>query len=310
MENRSHALAAGFFVLVLGIAAALALWWLGQTDDKVDTFVLATKKNVTGLNVQATVRYRGIRAGKVETIVTDPDDPRIILVRITVDSRFKLTKGTTAQLGYQGVTGLAYVSLEDDGSSAEVLKGDKANPPRIELKPTLLDMVSEKAGDIVGQIGLVAARLSKLLDEKNAQNFARTLENVAEVSEGMKQLPAVIAAMREAVSPANLQRLQQILAHVEKTAGETTPLAGEARQLVRSMSALSQRVDSLATQTGSEVTESTLPRANALMREMTTNARQLSHILENLENNPQMLIFGRDSVRPGPGEAGFAAPGK
>lgn len=310
MENRSHALAAGFFVLLLGCAAALALWWLGQTDDKVDVYVLETRKNVTGLNVQATVRYRGIRAGKVETIVTDPNDARIILVRITVDSRFKLTKGTTAQLGYQGVTGLAYVSLEDDGSSPEPLKGSKEAPPRIELRPTLFDMVSEKAGDIVSQIGLVAARLGKLLDEKNAQNLARTLENVADASEGMKQLPAVIAAMREAVSPANLQRVQQILAHVEKTAGETAPLAGEARELVRSMSALSRRVDTLATESGNELTSATLPRANALMREMTTNARQLSHILESLENNPQMLIFGRDGVRPGPGEEGFVAPVK
>jgi phospholipid/cholesterol/gamma-HCH transport system substrate-binding protein len=56
-------------------------------------------------------------------------DPRVILVRISVDNRFKLTKGSTAQLGYQGVTGLAYVQIEDNGSSIEPLVGAKRRAP-------------------------------------------------------------------------------------------------------------------------------------------------------------------------------------
>jgi phospholipid/cholesterol/gamma-HCH transport system substrate-binding protein len=313
MENRSHALAAGIFVLLFGFAAGLALWWLGQSDESVDHYVLETRKNVTGLNLQAIVRYRGIRAGKVNAIDTDPNDPRIIQVRISLDSRFKLTKGTTAQLGYQGVTGLAYVQLEDDGSSAELLKvgaGDTA--PRIPLKATLFDTLGEKAGDIVTQVGTVAARLASILDEKNARNISRTLENVAVASDGMKELPVLMASLRQALSAGNLQRLQQILAHVEKTAGEAAPLTAELRELVRSMNALSQKLDRVAAQgdsAGQEVAATTLPRANALMRELSTNARQINQLLENLESNPQMLLFGRDAVKPGPGEAGFAAPG-
>jgi phospholipid/cholesterol/gamma-HCH transport system substrate-binding protein len=84
------------------------------------------------------------------------------------------------------------------------------------------------------------------------------------------------------------------------------------RELVRSMNALSQKLDRVAAQgdsAGQEVAATTLPRANALMRELSTNARQINQLLENLESNPQMLLFGRDAVKPGPGEAGFAAPG-
>jgi phospholipid/cholesterol/gamma-HCH transport system substrate-binding protein len=55
--------------------------------------VLETRRNVTGLNVQAQVRYRGIRAGKVESIEPDPKDaPRDPGPTINIDSRFKLTK--------------------------------------------------------------------------------------------------------------------------------------------------------------------------------------------------------------------------
>ncbi len=61
-------MAAGIFTILLGIAAAIAIWWLGQTDESTTRYVLETRRNVTGLNVQAQVRYRGIRAGKVQAI--------------------------------------------------------------------------------------------------------------------------------------------------------------------------------------------------------------------------------------------------
>lgn len=312
MENRSHALAAGLFVLLFGLAAALALWWLGQSDDKVDRYVLETRKNVTGLNVQATVRYRGIRAGKVDKIEPAPADPRVLQVHISLDSRFKLTKAATAQLGYQGVTGLAYVQIEDDGSSNEFLRvGAGQTAPTIQLKATLFDTMGEKAGDIVAQIGIVSTRLAELLNEKNTKHISRTLENVALASDGMKELPVVMTGLREILSAANLQRLQQTLAHVEKTAGEAAPLTSEVREMVRSLTALAGKLDVLAGQSGAvgeELTAATLPRANALMREVSANSRQINQLMEKLESNPQMLIFGGDMGSPGPGEAGFVAP--
>ena len=307
MENRSHALAAGIFTILLGIAAAFGIWWLGQGGEATTTYVLETRHNVTGLNVQAQVRYRGIRAGKVQAIESDPADPRVILVRINLEKRFKLTRGSSAKLGYQGVTGLAYVLIEDDGSSVEPLTGTDGQPPRMALRPTVFDTLGDKAGDIVSQINEASLRLGKVLDDKNARNLALALENVATASAGLSELPALLASMRETFSASNVHSLRQILVHVEKTAGESAPLTAEMRDLVRSMSSLSLRFEQLAGSAGDELA-STLPRANALMSELATNSRQLSRVLDGLENNPQMLLFGRAAAVPGPGEAGFLAP--
>jgi phospholipid/cholesterol/gamma-HCH transport system substrate-binding protein len=308
MENRSHALAAGIFTILLGIAAAIALWWLGQSDASTMTYILETRRNVTGLNVQAQVRYRGIRAGKVESIEPDPADPRLILVRINLEKRFKLTTGSTAQLGYQGVTGLAYVQIEDDGTSIAPLAVKDDEAPRIALRPTVFDTLDQKAGDIVDQISSASLRLSKLLDDKNVQNLSRTLDNVAVASDGLREMPKIVAAVREALSESNMRNLRQILAHVEKAAGESAPLTAEMRELVKSMSGLSQRLDRIAGNAGDELTAATLPRATALMRELAANSRQLSRVLDNIESNPQILIFGNGTSVPGPGEAGFSPP--
>jgi phospholipid/cholesterol/gamma-HCH transport system substrate-binding protein len=309
MENRSHALAAGIFTILLGIAAVVSIWWLGQNDESTTVYVLETRRNVTGLNLQAQVRYRGIRAGKVEAIEPDKVDPRVILVRVSIDSRFKLTKASTAELGYQGLTGLAYVQINDDGSSVEPLIEKGGSAARIAVRPTVFDILNEKAGDIVNQISTASLRLGKVLEEKNVQNLARTLDNVATASDGLREMPRILTSMRDVLSESNMRSLRQILVHIERTAGESAPLSIEMRELVKSMNVLSRRFDQFTDSAGDELTTATLPRASALMLELSANSRQLSRVLDSLERNPQTLLFGRVGVPvPGPGEAGFAAP--
>ena len=308
MENRAHALAAGLFTLLFATAAVIAIWWLGQTRQDTSIYLLETRRNVTGLNVEAQVRFRGIRAGKVEDISVDAKDPRVILIRVSVDNRFHLTRGTTAQLGYQGITGLAYVELEDDGRSPEPLVSGDGGPPRLALKPTALDALSDRAEDMIAQTAKVTENLARLLDEKNIANISRTLENAASASEGLRELPQVMASLRQALSPANMERLSALLAHLEKTAGEAAPLTAEVREMVKTMTALAARLDRLAADAGGELTADTLPRSSAMMKELTANARQLSRLLEVLEQHPEALVFGRGEVRPGPGEPGFRAP--
>ena len=84
MENRAYAFAVGLFTLLLGAGVVMvALWLSGKTETR-ETYMLESHHAVTGLNVQAPVRYRGVDVGKVETIQFNPADPRTILVRVGV----------------------------------------------------------------------------------------------------------------------------------------------------------------------------------------------------------------------------------
>lgn len=307
MENRSHALAAGIFVIVMAAAAALAAWYFGGKRES-DYYVLETRRNVTGLNMQAQVRYRGIRAGKVDAIAQDPADPRVIQVRISIDPRFRLTRASTARLGYQGITGLAFIEIDDDGSNPEPLPNDDDHPARLPLKPGLIDTVGDKAADIVNSVGEIAGRLNRLLDERNAAALARTLDNVATASDGLKELPQVVAALRTVLSDENVTRLHAMLAHLEKTTAEAGPLAAETRELVRSMTAASHKLDRLVGANLGEVPAGTLPQVNSLVKQLSANSSQLSRVLDMLEERPQAVLFGRAASRPGPGEPGFAVP--
>jgi len=67
MENRAHALAAGLFVIILSTALAAAVMWFGGDTMMRAKYMLVSEVPVSGLNSQATVRYRGVTVGKVET---------------------------------------------------------------------------------------------------------------------------------------------------------------------------------------------------------------------------------------------------
>ncbi|MDP2171125.1 MAG: MlaD family protein [Rhodocyclaceae bacterium] len=309
MENRSHALLAGLFTLLFLLAAIVSLWWFAGGGDPTHTYILETRGSVTGLNRQAQVRYRGIRAGKVIDIEPDERDPDLLLVEITLGRQYRLTDKTVAKLKYQGVTGLAYVMLEEDGEGGQPLLGSGMSPPRLKLQPGLFNTLDDKAVEIAGQLADISTRINRLLDDRNLQNLSRTLDNLSVASDGLKDLPPVMAGLRSALSDTNLLRLQNLLVHLETTAGAAAPLTVEARALVTTLNALAQRFDRVA---GSAIGVSdrlgadTLPRVETLMTELTAATRRLDRLLDTLGDNPQAVIFGPAAAKPGPGEAGFA----
>src|SRR3954466_6331516 len=163
MENRAYALAAGFFTLLLGIGVvACAMWFSGKTVE-TDEYLLVSHYPVSGLNPQAPVRYRGVTVGKVVKISFDRTQARTILVEISVEAQTPLTAGTYARLGSQGVTGLSYVSLDDDGGRAAPLLADNGGPPRIDVKPSLVDTVTASGEEMIENFNQVAKQVRVLL---------------------------------------------------------------------------------------------------------------------------------------------------
>jgi hypothetical protein len=160
MENKSHAMAAGVFVLfVAALVIALAAWLSRDTTQR-DTYEFTTRESISGLSPQAAVRYRGIPVGKVETIAFDKEVKGNVLVRLSVDHSAPVTKATYATLGFQGVTGLAYVQLEEDGPPTEPLATSSSEPARIPLRPSLLSSLSDQGTKLL----MEAEDTSKLLN--------------------------------------------------------------------------------------------------------------------------------------------------
>ena len=155
MENRAHALVAGLFVIFLSITVALVAMWFSGNNIQRNTYLVVTKESVSGLNPQSAVHYRGVNIGKVESIEFDPDNLHQILIHISIDANVALSKTIYAQLGYQGVTGLAYIQLNDDGVANEPLPIDAQIP----MRRSLLDEVTGSGQDLLTNVNQLVLKM-------------------------------------------------------------------------------------------------------------------------------------------------------
>src|SRR6266705_5588797 len=178
MENRAHALAAGLFTLALAAALVATGLWFRKDDISLARYVVSTRSSVAGLKVEAPVLYRGVHVGRVESIKIEPGMSGRINIRIGVQEDTPVTQSTYAQLGYQGVTGLAYVSLNDDGSSGELLKAAGGEPPRIGLRPSVFD----SGLDLVASVNELSGRMNEVLNKENRRLLNRALAGIEQAS--------------------------------------------------------------------------------------------------------------------------------
>lgn len=314
MENRSHALIAGLFTVLLGIAATLSLWWFGGETEQTRDYLVVTAKSVSGLNPQAQVRYRGISVGRVESIDLDRENPRNILIRIRIRDDVPVTEGAVARLGYQGVTGIAHIQLDyantgngkaGDSTRAPLLVDPKGGLPRIAMEDSFVEALTDTGADTLKEIHNLVANINRFLNPENRKAMAHTLNNLASASDNAREASM---RLRQALSEQNLHALQAILKNTEHAAGQAGHFFAEARGLVTRLQSVSDKLGVTLDNLNGPSSSATLPSLNELGRDLAAASRQLSRVLQMLEDQPQSLILGKRKQMPGPGEAGFVEP--
>lgn len=320
MENRAYALITGVFVLA--IAAGIVLWanWLAGSPVQRLKYRVVALRPITGLNEQAQVRYRGISAGRVASIRLDKDNPNRILIGIEVDNDVPITRGTYAQLGMEGITGIAYVHLLDDYTSREPPPKGRDGVPEIHLRPSFLDAITDNAEAVLRDGRVLITELTKVVDEENRARFKRSLEHAEMLLAKLEaQLPGFVERTDERVqawlNEKNRRNVEGMLENLNEATRGLPALVEETQQLVRDARALSAQANQLATEatalaresrgTVRDVRSTTLPKVNALADSVERSARRVGELAEELERQPDSLLWGRNAARPGPGEEGF-----
>jgi phospholipid/cholesterol/gamma-HCH transport system substrate-binding protein len=313
MENKAHALAAGLFLLLLGLAlAASVAWFQGDRTERVHYTVVA-RSGVPGLNLKAPVKLRGVEVGYVDSIGFDPADPRQILVGIAVDASAPVSTATYAQLGLQGVTGLSFVGLEEADSKAPLRRA--APGARLALRPTLLDRLAESGPGLVAGFAETAARLNALLSDDNRAQLGRTLAGLqqaagdtsklmAALQPGARQLPGLLQDADTAA-----QRAQAALTRIEALAADGQQLAQELKARAAALDQLqaaAAQVQATSRNLELALVGETAPRTRPVLADVSAATRSIERAADALGEQPQSLLFGRGSQPPGPGEAGFA----
>lgn len=174
------------------------------------------------------------------------------------------------------------------------------------MQDSLVQELADVGGDTLRQARDLLSGINDILRPENRAVISRTLTNLEATT---KHAHETTARLERLLSQENLQRANATLAHAERTVAQAAPFFSESARLgwLRLQSA-SEKFEAALGDPSSSGVGALAPRLNELTGELASTSHQLNRVLQMLEESPQSLIFGRQSVQPGPGESGFVAP--
>ena len=307
MENKAHALIAGVFVVVVTALLALLALWLTRDNVQRHLYEMSTSQTISGLQPQAAVRFRGVPVGKVESIGFDEKVKGNVLIVVSIDRAAPVTASTFAAVASQGVTGLGFIQLDDNGESTQRLTPNDDDPPRIPLQPSTLDKLLKQSQTIFVQAEQATTRLNQVLSDENQKavnvavtQLAEAAGSINRVAKGLEPTVAALPALTRD-STATLLAVKNASTQVAATAERLNAKGGALDKLTQGGSALAAGIETFSA--------ATLPKLSEVADETARTMRQLRRTVSAVDDNPQSLIFGNGPRQPGPGEPGFSANG-
>jgi phospholipid/cholesterol/gamma-HCH transport system substrate-binding protein len=249
MENRANtALIGAFTLLVLALAFGF-IYWMARADGRTETARMRVVFTgpVSGLSAGSPVLFNGIRVGEVQRLAIDRQDPRRVIADLRVDATTPVKTDTSASVGFQGLTGVAYVELiggspEAPGAWAEAEGGVAV---LMAERSAVQDLMSG-ARQLMGRADETLSAIRGLVRD-NSEAVNRSIANLETFTSALSQNADQIATFVESVSGAaeNISRLSGRLEEVVAR-GEAVIAAVEPEAVRRTVENVAGFSDTLA----------------------------------------------------------------
>lgn len=320
MEPKVNYFLVGSFVVILGAAMVIGMFWLGKTDyrgvnDRYEAFM---RESVAGLSVDSTVKYRGVDVGRVKAITLNQSNPEEVRLTLDIARGTPIKTDTIAVLETQGLTGLATINLTGGSREAPPLQAAEGQEyPVIKTGPSLFFRLDEAMSRLLSEkgltklltdLGVLVKGASEVVDEENRVRLKQTLQDLSAVAQ-------TIAAHKDQLDRGltGAERSADNLAKMTLSLNEQVPLllarinksALSLQRLTDELAVTSKAVGAVVNETKPEVEQfsrQTLPESSLLVSELRQLTGTLNRVLRDLEREPNALVFGKPASRRGPGE--------
>jgi phospholipid/cholesterol/gamma-HCH transport system substrate-binding protein len=292
--------------LLIGLAV-----WLTRDNTEHRVFELSSREGVTGLQPQAGVRFKGVSVGRVTAIELDRQSAGNVLVRIALNESVPITQSTFATLGFQGVTGLAFIQLDDSGESTQALATSREQIGRIPMRPGLMTRLSDQGASLLLQLEQASQRINVLLAPDNQKSLMGAIGNLGQAAAHIGQLKLPQLVQDASVSLKGIQattdRLGDSADSVKTSAAEFNRMSARMNAPGGTLDKIAEGTDALVA-TGQSLSMTLVPRLNRTVDDTARAVRQVGRAADAVTESPQSLLLGKGAAIPGPGESGFVAP--
>ena len=317
METKANYVLVGVFTLIVSLLAFGFVYWIARFGEARDSLPLDVRipGSVTGLTVGSQVLFNGIKVGDVRRLHLDETNPTMVIVQTRVNATTPITRSTAATLGFQGLTGQAYIELKG-GSLDEpnlLTEADKEDTvARIDADPSAVNNLLATAQDIAARANSVLGQLEGFVTEargpltdtiNNTKTFtdalAKNANIIQELGENTGNINQIVTDAKDMMARLNAAsaRVDAILEKTDRLLS-TDDKDGVVAQATATLESIRQTSDNLDKRLG--------PIANNLERFSGQGLREVQGVVQDsrraiqrieqavteLERNPQRLIFG------------------
>lgn len=272
METNVNYTVVGAFVIALFSLLVFSMIWLssGFSSAEYTPYRLYMKESVAGLNIDSAVEFNGVNVGTVKKIELDVHDPRLVLVLLNVKNTTPITQGTRATLNTKGLTGMAYVALEDKGDDLKPVQLQPDEPYLIiKTSPSLFFRLDTGMRKLNDNLAKFSKAVEALLDEENLTSIREILIDVRHVTRTLAT---------------HTNQISTILKNTAQASGQFIPVMQNSQNIMRLMST------------------QILPQANAALLNLNQLSNNLSAVSREIKENPAIIIRGKTQQILGPGE--------
>jgi phospholipid/cholesterol/gamma-HCH transport system substrate-binding protein len=310
VETRANHVWVGAITLALLAAlAAFIVWLTGLSAGDQRPYDIFFKQSVNGLAKGSQVNFSGVPAGQVSDISLWQKNPEFVRVRISVNKDIPILIGTTATI-QATFTGVSSIQLDGAVRGAPPITCENTNctegVPEIPAKQGGLGEILASAPLLLERLATLTERLTQLLSDDNQASIAGILRNTDRMTEAFASAaPQTERVLNEL--QATLRQANYTLAAFEKTLGTTDRVLNEeggslARQLRETLKSAGAAADALkvtldeSRPATKQFTESTLPAAEATLRDLRATSAALRAVTEKIDNQGAGALFKGQSL--------------
>jgi phospholipid/cholesterol/gamma-HCH transport system substrate-binding protein len=272
METRANYVLIGSFTLaVIAAAIGFVLWFQSlHTTKQRSPLRVVFEGPAAGLRNGGSVNFNGIRVGEVVSVKLD--NPRRVVALAMVENNTPLRKDTLVGLEFQGLTGVAAISLKGGEEAAPPPPLDEDGIPSLTADPNKLQDVTEAIRGTLQNINKIVADNQESVKNslKNLETFTNSLARNSEKIDGV--MAKVDGVMLKADS---------LMLGLNTLAGGKD--GGELFQAVKSIRELADDFDK---------------RSGLLISDGRRTLGDISRAVNNFDRNPTRVLFGASNSAP------------
>ncbi|MBD3807243.1 MAG: MCE family protein [Epsilonproteobacteria bacterium] len=294
MESKNNTFLIGFFVLSLTTALVLFLIWMGRigTDRNFTEYRTYMRESVAGIQDDSTVRYMGVDVGQITEIKINPKNSEEVELVMKIKNDTPIKTDTKAELKVFGLTGLTFVELSGGTNKAPALKPDKQGKRIIQSKKSQIALITDSIATLSEKSSVALDGLNKILNDKNAKNIEKTLDNLAQATSEMKELRVELSALIEKTSKTEDKISASTVDTMHKVGNASVALKDSAKKFDVVIRKTEKLIDS-SNSAMNRVNSETLSKTNALLDEMRTTVATYDKLGKQLEEKPNSIIWGK-----------------